>query len=109
MAEIEDFDEDQAEEFYDYVYSYYGPGGTFDAKLNLTRDDVKKYCDMYIADPTNKDLFPYQLCGDDGEGFIGVTGDTVDRQMVLSLIQKEHGLIVHNPHVPPPGQKHNLH
>ena len=110
MAEVEDFDEDQAEEFYEYVYEYYGKGEiTDDYGLNLTRDDIKKYCDRYIADPTNKDLFPYQLCRDNGEGFNGIEGDTIDRQNGFkSHPKRKWSCSTQSTHVPPPMQKHNL-
>tara|TARA_A100001037_G_C14597577_1_gene391457 strand:- start:243 stop:494 length:252 start_codon:yes stop_codon:yes gene_type:complete len=74
----------EVEMFYDYVFDYYSKGGIFDLGLNLSKRDIIKYCNMYLADPTTE----------------GVQYDSHDREMVRCIIEKENGLPVTNPYIP---------
>ena len=68
------------QEFYDYVYSFYGkhPGGLYLQELNLTRKKIKKYCDIYID--VHQLLYPR-------ESLLYMVGcDSIDRERVRDII-----------------------
>ena len=68
------------QEFYDYVYSFYGkhPGVLHLQELNLTLNKIKKYCDIYID--VHQLLYPK-------ENVLDMVGcDSIDRERVRDII-----------------------
>ena len=106
---VEDYDHVEVGNFYDYVFHYYGEGGLRPLKdknqepIKLSKEEIKKYCNQYIENFWNKELLPYQ-----GQEHVEADEasftDSMDSEMVLSLIEWDHALPLTNPYVSPPEQ-----
>ena len=106
---VEDYDQEEVEKFYDYVFEWYGEGGLIpptdknQEPLKLFREDIKKYCNQYIENYWNRELLPYQSQHFAEQDEANIT-DSVDREMVLNLIERYYGYPLTNPFTAPPTQ-----